>query len=68
MENPPTPILQLPYIQQSFNPNNIENEESTLTNNNEDKTETIQEETTTEETTQKEKITEEKETGNLDNP
>ncbi|GAK74075.1 MAG: hypothetical protein QS2022_1340 [Candidatus Phytoplasma asteris] len=44
MENPSTPILQASTIQQSFNPTIIENEESTLTNNNEVKEETTQEE------------------------
>ncbi|WAN63445.1 hypothetical protein RS022_05900 [Candidatus Phytoplasma rubi] len=63
MENPPTPILQTPSIQQSFNPTIIQNEESTLTNNNEVKEETNQEETNQEETNQ-----EERETGNLNNP
>lgn len=58
MENPQPPILQAPSIQQSFNPTIIENEESTLTNNNE-----VKEETTQEETNQ-----EESETGNLNNP
>ncbi|WAN63357.1 hypothetical protein RS022_04570 [Candidatus Phytoplasma rubi] len=58
MENPPTPILQAPPIQQSFNPTIIQNEESTLTNNNE-----VKEEKTKEETNQ-----EESETGNLNNP
>ncbi|MDC9032289.1 hypothetical protein [Columbia Basin potato purple top phytoplasma] len=58
MENPPTPILQTPSIQQSFNLTVIKNEESTLNNNNEDKTVITQEETTQEES----------ETGNLNNP
>ncbi|BAD04131.1 MAG: hypothetical protein QS2022_0700 [Candidatus Phytoplasma asteris] len=53
MENPPTPILQTPSIPQSFNPTIIENEESTLTNNNEVKEKTTQEES---------------KTGNLNNP
>lgn len=53
MENPPTSILQAPTIQQSFNPTIIQNEESTLTNNNEVKEETTQEES---------------KTGNLNNP
>ncbi|WP_268850227.1 hypothetical protein [Candidatus Phytoplasma rubi] len=56
MENPPTPILQIPSIQQQTN-----NELPTIVN-------PIQEETTKEETNQEETNQEESKTGNLNNP
>nr|BDU62109.1 hypothetical protein [Candidatus Phytoplasma phoenicium] len=61
MENPPTPILQAPFIQQQPN-----NELPTIVNPIQE--ETTQEETTQEEITQEETNQEESETGNLNNP